>query len=79
MTILPLTDEIIKAVKVYHDKKPSKIKELRTAHHWTQQELANRTRISVPMIGHYEQGTRKIPDDKKKILAKVLGCKISEL
>lgn len=79
MTILPLTDEIINAKKVYHDRKPSKIKELRLAHRWTQQELANRTRISVSMITHYELGTRALPDDKKKILAKVLGCKMSEL
>lgn len=79
MTIIPLTEEIINNTKIYHDKKPTKLKLLRTAKKWTQQELANRTRISVAMLGHYEQGTRKIPEERKKIIAKVLGCKIKDL
>lgn len=79
MTILPLTDEIINAKKVYHQKEDSTMKKLRRSRGWTQQELAYRTHLSVPMIQHYEQGTKNIPADRKRIIAKVLRCKISDL
>lgn len=79
MTIIPLTSEILNSTKKYHSKPLSPLKYYRAKHKWTQQQLANRTHISAGMIAHYEQGTRTIPEDRKKIFAKVLGCKVLDL
>ena len=79
MTIIPLTDEILNSVKKYHNRPITPLKYYRTKKKWTQQELAWRTHLSVCIIGHYEQGTRPIPEDRKIIFAKALGCNVSDL
>ena len=78
MTILPLTEEIINAQKIYRHAEQSKLKSLRLSHHWTQQQLAYRTRISVALIGAYEQNKRQINNENRRILAKVLRCKMTD-
>lgn len=79
MTILPLPDEILSSQKVYHNRPESKMKKIRKSRGMTQQDVSYRTRISVSLLSQYELGIKKIPDEKLKLIAKALKCKVSDL
>lgn len=79
MTILPLPDEILSSVKVYHNKPESKMKKIRKSRGMTQQDVSYRTRISVSLLSQYELGDKRIPENRLILIAKALRCDPSDL
>lgn len=51
----------------------ARVKQLRKARKWTQEELARRSDISLSFLGHIERGTRKASLETLIQLANALG------
>lgn len=56
-----------------------KLKSLRALRGWSQDELAQRLRVSRSKIGNYEQGTREPKFEDLEAIADVFNCTISFL
>jgi len=57
-----------------------RLKRLREARGLSRQEFAERARLSVSLVGHYETGEVRNPSiDRAKRMAKVLGVSPTEL
>lgn len=56
-----------------------RIKQLREAKGWTQEELAERSGVSAQAVSHYETGRRSPLFSTAVHLAAALGCPVTDL
>lgn len=79
MTIIPLTDEILSSIKVYHNRSESNMKKIRKSKKITQKTLADQIGVSPTMISCFELGTRNLSEEYRLIIAHYLECDPSEI
>lgn len=79
MTIISLSDDILNSKHHFEPHPNNKLRIQRLKNRMTVQDLAYRLRISASLICQYESDKRKISEERKKQIAKILNCSVDDI